>query len=151
MDAITLSGRRTRGGTRPAARSSSFAVADRGGLASAVGFREERVGANEAIFREVNERIESLAGQFAKLAGRLGWDAEKQLQLICECDKVTCAEGIRMSRAEYEAVRADDTHFALYPGHADLEVERVISSHPDYEIVAKDGPAAEVARDLSRR
>jgi hypothetical protein len=116
-----------------------------------MGFREKRVGVNEAIFREANERIESLAGQFAKLAGRLGWDTEKQLELICECDKATCAERIRMSRAEYEAVRAEDTHFALYPGHADLEVERVISSHAGYEVVAKEGPAAEVAHDVSRR
>jgi hypothetical protein len=56
-----------------------------------------------------------------------------------------------MSRAEYEALRSEDTHFALYPGHADPEIEHVISSHAGYEVVGKEGPAAEVARDLSQR
>jgi hypothetical protein len=52
---------------------------------------------------------------------------------------------------EYEAVRANDTHFVLYPGHAELDVERVISSRRGYDIVAKEGPAADVARNLSQR
>jgi hypothetical protein len=56
-----------------------------------------------------------------------------------------------MSPAEYEALRTEETHFAIFPGHADPEIERVISSHPSYQVVAKEGPAAEVARDLSTR
>jgi hypothetical protein len=107
-------------------------------------FREKRLGLNEAVFREVNERLEGLASHF-----RLG--ETQPLDLVCECRKATCVERIHMSHAEYEAVRAHDTHFALYPGHAEPEIEHVISSHPGYEVVAKEGPAAEVASDLSRR
>jgi hypothetical protein len=106
--------------------------------------REARRGLNEAIFREVNERLESLAED-------LKLDQDEPIDFICECRRSTCVERISMSHAEYEAVRADDTHFAVYPGHAEPESERVISTHPGYEIVAKGGPAAEVARDLSRR
>jgi hypothetical protein len=114
-------------------------------LASALmGFRETRLGLNEAIFREVNERLEGLAEHFEFGQG-------DPLDLVCECRKATCVERIYMSRSGYEAVRANDTHFALYPGHAEPGVERVVSSHPGYEVVAKEGPAAEVARDLSRR
>ena len=51
-----------------------------------------------------------------------------------------------MTRGDYEALRAVDTQFALCPGHADLEIERVISAHAGYEVVAKFGPAAELAR-----
>ena len=109
-----------------------------------MGIREKRLGLNEAIFREVNERLEGLAEHFKFGQG-------DPLDLVCECRKATCVERIYMSRAEYEAVRAHDTHFALYPGHAEPEIERVISSHPGYEVVAKEGPAAEVAQDLSRR
>ena len=105
-------------------------------------FREQRLGVNEAIFREVNERLEGLAKHF-------GRDQEESLDLVCECRQATCIQRIAMPRAEYEALRAEDTHFALYPGHAEPEIERVISSHAGYEIVAKEGPAAEVARDLS--
>lgn len=107
-------------------------------------FREQRFGVNEAIFREVNERIKSLATIFH-------WGKPDPLDLVCECRNSTCVQRIEMSSAEYEAVRAEDTHFALYPGHADPDIERVISSHPGYEVVAKEGPAAEVADELSPR
>jgi hypothetical protein len=56
-----------------------------------------------------------------------------------------------MSRTEYEAIRAQETYFALYPGHVDPDIERVVSSHDGYEVVAKQGDAAEVARGLSPR
>jgi len=44
--------------------------------------REERIGLNEAVFREVNERIEDLAETF---------DLRTQsLDLICECGDAAC-------------------------------------------------------------
>lgn len=104
--------------------------------------RETRLGLNEAVFREVNERIGSLANIFK-------WGEPEPLDLVCECRNATCIKRIEMTRAEYQAVRAVDTQFALYPGHADLAIERVISSHKGYEVVAKQGDAAEVARTLS--
>jgi hypothetical protein len=106
--------------------------------------RQKRLGLNEAVFREVNERIGSLANLFK-------WREPEALDLVCECRDATCVQRIEMTRAEYEAVRAADAQFALYPGHADLEIERIISSHEGYEVVAKQGDAAEVARDLSSR
>jgi hypothetical protein len=106
--------------------------------------RQKRLGLNEAVFREVNERIGSLANLFK-------WGAPAPLDLVCECRSATCVKRIEMTRAEYEALRAEETHFALYPGHADPEIEQVISSHKGYEVVAKQGDAAEVARDLSPR
>ena len=106
-----------------------------------VDFREQRLGLNEAVFREVNQRIEGLARL-------LRWDKPERLDLVCECRNATCFERIEMSQREYEALRTDGTHFALYPGHADPQIERVISSHRGYEVVAKEGPAAEVAEGL---
>lgn len=106
--------------------------------------RQKRLGLNEAVFREVNERIGSLANLFK-------WREPEALDLVCECRNATCVQRIEMTRAEYEAVRAVETQFVLYPGHADPEIERVISSHKGYEVVAKQGDAAEVARHLSSR
>ena len=106
--------------------------------------REQRLGLNEAVFREVNDRIKGLAKLFH-------WGKPDPLDLVCECRNSTCVQRIEMSQAAYEAVRAKETHFALYPGHADPDIERVISSHPGYEVVAKKGPAADVARKLSPR
>ena len=105
-------------------------------------FQEKRLGLNEAVFREVNDRIEGLSKLFR-------WGEREPLDLVCECRNATCVRRIEMSRDEYEAVRAERTHFVLYPGHADPKIERVVSSHKSYEVVAKHGPAAEVARDLS--
>lgn len=107
-------------------------------------FREKRLGLNEAVFREINERIEGLARVFR-------WRNSAPLDLVCECRNATCIQRIEIPRAEYEAVRAKDTHFAVYPGHTDPEIERVISTHKGYEVVVKEGPAAEVARGLSPR
>lgn len=104
--------------------------------------REKRLGLNEAVFREVNDRIAGLAKFF-----RVG--SPGPLDLVCECRNATCVQRIVMSRDDYETLRRSATHFALYPGHADLEIERVISSYPGYEIVEKNGSAAEVARTLS--
>ena len=101
-----------------------------------------RLGLNEAIFREVNERIRGLAKLFK-------WGEPEPLDLVCECRNATCTKRIAISRDEYKAVRAVDTQFALYPGHADPEIEPGISSQKGYEVVAKQGDAAEVARDLS--
>lgn len=106
--------------------------------------REKRLGLNEAVFREVNERLKGLSKLFR-------WSEREPLDLVCECRTATCAKRIEMSRSEYEALRAEETHFALYPGHADLDIERVISSHPGYEVVEKQGQAADAARDLSPR
>src|SRR6266568_2304233 len=71
--------------------------------------REERIGLNEAVFREVNERIENLAETF---------DLKTQsLDLICECGDGSCTERVTMSRAEYEQLRSDPHNFAVHPGH----------------------------------
>lgn len=74
--------------------------------------RERRRGMNEAIFREVNERIAGLSKRFRR-------SEDEPLDLVCECRKATYAQRIEMSRTEYEALRAQATHFAVYPGHAD--------------------------------
>ena len=82
--------------------------------------REQRLGLNEAVFREVNERIEGISKLFR-------WSKREPLDLVCECRNATCVQRIEMSQAEYEAVRAEETHFALYPGHADSDIERVMT------------------------
>lgn len=106
--------------------------------------QRKRFALDAAVFREVNDRIANLAILF-------GWRRREYLEFVCECGNGSCIQRIEMTRGDYEAVRAEDTQFALCPGHADLEIERVISSHAGYEVVAKFGPAAELARATSSR
>ena len=106
--------------------------------------RAERIGLNEAVFREVNERISDLAGQFGL--------EEQPLDLVCECGDPACAERISMSRGEYEQVRADPTHFAVFPGHELIDFEDVVDRRGSYNIVRKhEGGPAEIARGTDPR
>jgi hypothetical protein len=109
-----------------------------------VGAREERLGANEALFREVNERVAEVAEQF--MAGGT------RVDFSCECGNRGCAEQIAMTLGEYEALRADATHFVVVPGHEVPDIERVVERHAHYLVVEKQDPdAEEVARETDPR
>jgi hypothetical protein len=97
--------------------------------------RDTRIGLNEAVFREVNERIENLADTF---------DLKTQaLDLVCECGDGACEERLSMTRAEYEELRADAHQFAVCPGHEVPDVESVVARLKGYNIVRKNTGAPE--------
>jgi hypothetical protein len=62
---------------------------------------QRRKAQNEAVFREVNERIEVLHRQF-------GMADDEPLQIVCECDRVDCAERIDMPIEQYERDAVED-------------------------------------------
>lgn len=104
--------------------------------------RERRVGLNEAVFREINERIEALADEFAVRADKL--------DLVCECGNAECAERIRMPRAEYAEVRSDATQFAVVTGHDDANAESVIARRKGYDVIRKrEGAPARLAQETA--
>lgn len=106
--------------------------------------RQERIGLNEALFREVNERIREIGDSLA--AG------SEDLDLVCECGKVECAERIRMTASEYERLRSDSTHFAVVPGHETPDVETVVERHKSYDVVRKrEGDPARIAAETDPR
>jgi hypothetical protein len=106
--------------------------------------RHERIGLNEAVFREVNERITDLADEFGL--------QNQPLDLVCECGDPACIERITMSRQAYEELRSDPTHFAVYPGHEEPDVEDVVARREGYDIVRKhEGEPAEIAERTDPR
>jgi hypothetical protein len=105
--------------------------------------REAHVAENESLFRSVNE---SLAVDTAVLDPETGRHA-----FLCECWDEDCLERIRLTRAEYESVRADPTQFVVVTGHVDPSVEDVVASTDRYAIVRKRGTAGEVAEELDPR
>jgi hypothetical protein len=106
--------------------------------------REQRVGRNEALFREVNERIEAMQEAVDPTA--------RDAEFICECGNSACTEHIRMTMQEYEAVRADQSTFAIVPGHDTSSVEQVVARRGAYDIVRKRrGSPAELASRQSPR
>ena len=59
-----------------------------------VGAREERFAANEALFREVNERVAELASHYVVSETRSGVD------FTCECGRTDCSETMMMTVVE---------------------------------------------------
>jgi hypothetical protein len=102
----------------------------------------ERLGRNESLFREVNERIAELNHSF---------EVEGRAEFLCECSRGECKEPISISMDEYEAVRKEPTWFFVLPGHEDGRVERIVTSDERYSIVEKIGGAGEEAEELDPR
>ena len=95
--------------------------------------RLARQARNEALLREVNERIESVG------AGNPGIGEEGYLEFLCECGQDESCEmtPVRLTQAEYEEVRRQDDRFAVYPGHDKPELERVVRRTDRYVLVDK--------------
>jgi hypothetical protein len=96
-----------------------------------VNAREERKARNEALLREVNERIHEVGRKLQVLPD------DDQLEFRCECGRETCDAMISMTAREYERVRSDNDRFALVPGHEDPAIERVTGQTDRYVVVDK--------------
>lgn len=105
----------------------------------------ERRARNEALFREVNERVE-------EVSSRLSYDDDMDLTgFVCECSQEDCTELIEVTYAQYEAVRSDPRRFLLRPGHEDMKVDRVVERHTGFLVVEKYGEASEIAIERDPR
>lgn len=102
----------------------------------------EKIARNEALFREVNERIAETAERF---------DAD-EATFICECADPGCTERLEVTLEEYERVRKDGATFLLVPGHEDERVESIVRLDGERAVVEKQHPVvARVAHDLDPR
>lgn len=106
--------------------------------------RQHRIGMNEAVFREVNERIREIGQTLAA--------TDEELDLVCECGRPDCAQRIRMSAAGYEQIRQDARLFVVVSGHEFADVERVVERRRGYDVVEKEpGEAARIAEETDPR
>ena len=111
--------------------------------------RLTRLAKNEALFRQVNERISEISQELAPGAA----NPELIDGLICECSDPECLERVGpLKIAEYERVREDARRFFIAAGHQAADVERVVDRQPSYWVVEKhEGPPADVARERDPR
>jgi hypothetical protein len=100
---------------------------------------------NETIFREMNE--------WTREQGEPGRGDERRTEMyICECGDERCTAPIRLTRAEYEAVRAYPTRFALALNHENPEVDSLITENSRFATIEKSfGRAARIARASNPR
>jgi hypothetical protein len=104
----------------------------------------DRVGRNEAVFREVNERIKELSEQFHVV------EPSGIVEFVCECSAETCRQMVEASLDEYEHVRTDPAHFLIVPGHIwRPECEHEVLRTDRYAVVEKRGDAEEEAVDAA--
>jgi hypothetical protein len=102
--------------------------------------RAERVGKNEALFREVNERIREITTY------------DSDVEFLCECGDPACARPIVMTLAEYEEVRTDPKRFVVVPGHEIRDVETTLATNERFSIVEKHpGTPTELAVETDPR
>jgi hypothetical protein len=106
--------------------------------------RARRIGQNEALFREVNERIERVTETLQVTTERIA--------ILCECGDDSCVERIEIALPEYERVRSDSELFFVRSGHEEPDLEDVVESHGEYDVVRKrPGPTADLAHELDDR
>ena len=106
--------------------------------------RERRIGENEALFRQINDKVEGLNRSLAVLSTRMS--------VVCECGRQDCLERIDLGVEEYERVRLDPASFVVKPEHVFPDVEDVVERHDRYWIVRKhEGDPARLAEATDPR
>ena len=105
--------------------------------------REQAV-KNEAIFREVNERVAALDEAHAI-------SKDEPWEFLCECGNADCTEHVSLTLAEYERARSDPTLFAVLPGHEIPEVEVAVEETDRYVLAKKRPGEREIARQTDPR
>ena len=104
----------------------------------------DRAAHNEALFRQVNERVKDVSDAFSAV------DPSPN-DFVCECGRRDCTAEIALTIAEYELVRRDPTHFFVVPDHVIPEVETVVREGDGYVVVAKLPGEREIAVETDAR
>lgn len=97
---------------------------------------------NEALFRDVNERIRDLVTT-------LGGDDE--FEYFCECANADCTFRLPLRVEDYESIRNDPKQFVVLPGHYTPEIEDLVMVSDGYLVVRKSGEAGELVEQLDPR
>jgi hypothetical protein len=105
--------------------------------------RQARIAYNETLFRQLNERV-------AELLTEIG-DESEQFEIVCECGNADCTAKIRVGRELYERVRQHSAQFFVAVGHVAQDVERVVETGNNFEIVEKHPEEALIARATDPR
>jgi hypothetical protein len=80
----------------------------------------------QRVMREVNDRIRGIAD---------GQGAEES-EFMCECGRDDCHTTFTVMLADRDAARAQD-FFLVAPGHLVGEVDSLVESRLDYDLVAQ--------------
>jgi hypothetical protein len=85
--------------------------------------KRRRAAKKQNLFRQVNDRIESLAA------------TESSAVFICECLQDECDERLSLTLEQYEDVRSSPSRFLVLGGHQLLEAGDVVEANDRYLVV----------------
>jgi hypothetical protein len=102
----------------------------------------QRIAANEAAFRAINEGIQR---------GQWPGEEESPVAFRCECARLGCNRLVELSPADYERIRSHSRRFLVVSGHELPEVETVVERRGDYVIVEKRDRAGALAEKTDPR
>jgi hypothetical protein len=105
--------------------------------------REQRLAQNEALFREVNEKVEAVAAVH-------GSD-DHVYEFYCECSNADCSLQVPATLADYEAVRAHPRRFLIRPEHWLPDIETVAEKTEAWWVIEKEGEAGRFVEHLDPR
>jgi hypothetical protein len=89
--------------------------------------RQERIIENEKLFREVNDRVADLQGNFS----------DPDPEWVCECGDETCFEKVNVPAEDYQQIRAHGDWFVITPGHEKPDIERIVRQNGEFVVVEK--------------
>jgi hypothetical protein len=102
---------------------------------------KDRIAKNEALFRDVNERVRQINDRQAVATGTEAlWD------FLCECGHADCTQAMSLTLEEYERTRSNPVLFAVLPGHEQPEVERILEQGDRFLLVEKLPEEQPIAR-----
>ena len=94
--------------------------------------REERLAANEARFREINEGAQPQR------------ESHGHGRFVCECADRGCLAWIEVDPEVYATVRSNPRHFILSPGHEMPDLESIVERGEGYVVVEKPEEVAHI-------
>lgn len=107
---------------------------------------QEEIGQAQVACRVENEAIQASADRLTLLG---------PIPFVCECPDRDCAEIVRLSFDEYEAIRQDPRRFFNVSAHETASVaagaERIVAVAGGLTVVEKVGVAGEIAADAHER
>lgn len=110
--------------------------------------RSERMAKNEVLFRSLNERVREITDTLA-LNGVVENRALEEY--LCECADEQCMEQVRLTRREYEDVRANPLRFFVALGHVAPEIEEIVGENERFTVVEKAVGEQDIARATDPR
>jgi hypothetical protein len=93
--------------------------------------RDDLRAENQMLFRHGNEVLRKAVEDRVAEAQRVPF--------LCECADPFCEGRVELTLEEYRSIRAQESHFAIVPGHPGVEGERIVEEHEGFHIAEKPG------------